>query len=76
MTHEFIDLLKSINPMITESSDANLVRSGVIDSLDIMSIVAKLEEKYGIEIDGDDISIDNFASLQSIWDVVQKSIGG
>ena len=76
MTNEFIDLLKNINPMITDDTVTNLVKSGVIDSLDIMHIVAILEEKYCIEIDGDDISIESLASLQSIWDVVQKSIGG
>jgi acyl carrier protein len=45
---------------------ANLIESGVIDSINLVRLIEFLEEHYGIEIPDEDIVVDNFHSLDSI----------
>lgn len=72
MKDKIISILEEVNPNITIETKEHLVRSGMIDSFDISSIVVSLEELYGIEINGSDIIPDNFASVDSIVEMVKK----
>jgi acyl carrier protein len=45
---------------------ANLIESGVIDSMALLRLTSFLEEHYGIEIPDEEIVADNFRSLGSI----------
>jgi len=61
-----------------KSSDLNdsvlLIESGIIDSLGIMALIGYLEEKFTIEIAGEDLVPENFASVATINDfILQKS---
>jgi acyl carrier protein len=67
MTQGFIDALKSTKPVIFDKENVHLIDNGVIDSLDVVNIIAKLEETYNIKFDGKDITSENFASVNSIW---------
>jgi acyl carrier protein len=75
MEQQFIDTLKKINPMIFTGDHSNLMAEGVIDSLDVMNIIAALEDNFAIEFDVDDISAENFVSVENIWNLLQKRKG-
>lgn len=49
---------------ITDQQD--LLLSGMIDSLGVMSLVAFLEETYGIQIPFQDVTIENFTTIETI----------
>lgn len=46
--------------------DQDLLGSGLLDSLSVMSLVHHLEQELGIEIPPEDVTIDNFMSLAAI----------
>jgi acyl carrier protein len=46
-----------------------------MDSLGLTQLVAFLEEEFGIEIDGDDVTLDNFQTVASIERLVESKIG-
>jgi acyl carrier protein len=48
------------------SNDENLLLSGLIDSLAVMSLVAFLERRFSLKIPFDDVIIENFMSLDAI----------
>lgn len=50
----------------------HLVSDGIIDSLDIMYLIMKLENEFGIEIDPEDVLSENFESVESIAALVDK----
>jgi len=49
-----------------------LVESGIIDSLGVMSLLGFLEEKFAIQIPPDDLNPENFASVASITALVER----
>jgi acyl carrier protein len=38
----------------------------VVDSLHLVELVERLEQRFGTEIDGDDLTPDNFASIEAM----------
>lgn len=47
-------------------ADVNLIEAEIIDSLGIFLLVDFLQERFGIEIDAEEISIENFTSVETI----------
>ena len=58
--------LKKINEEIVEDTNRDLMESGILDSFDIVKMVVKLEEAFGVDIDIDLVTPDNFRTAESI----------
>jgi acyl carrier protein len=56
--------------------DDSLLESGMVDSLGVLEIVNYLVERHGIEIDEDDLMPENFDSVRSIANFVQRKRDG
>lgn len=55
----------------TELNDSVLlIENGIIDSLGIMALIGYLENNFAIEIAGEDLVPENFASIATINDFV------
>jgi acyl carrier protein len=64
-------------PSALSDAGANLIETEVIDSLGIFLLVDFLQARFGIEIDAEEISIENFTSVESIAAlVVAKQAAG
>jgi acyl carrier protein len=55
--------------------DDQLVESGIIDSLGVMTLLSFLEEKFMIQIPDNELTPENFASLSSITALVEGQRG-
>ena len=60
--------------MIFLQDDEQLIEKGIIDSLGIVSLLAYLDENFGILLSEEELSPKNFATLQSICDLVAKKL--
>jgi acyl carrier protein len=60
-------LSKDVNRDVSGvADDQSLLEAGAIDSLAVMQLVAKLEERYGITVSDDDLLPENFDSIDAI----------
>ena len=66
------EILEEIRPDIDLDSDAKLVTDGVLDSVDIISLVAELSDEFDIKIKPAHLIPENFDSLDAIWNLVQE----
>lgn len=62
------ELMNGANGDLDEAE--NLLAAGIIDSLGILRLVSFVEEKFGIEVPDEDVTIDNFQSVKSMTDYV------
>ena len=69
---QVISILSEIRPEYDFSQDLNFIEEGMLDSLDMVTLVAGLDEKFSISIDGDDIIPENFSSLELIVNLLKK----
>ena len=72
---ELIEVLKRVNPKIDYMTEKRLVSDQVLDSIDMTSMLAELEAAYDIEIEMEDMTPENFDSVEAIWKLVQE-LGG
>ena len=75
MNDQIITMLNELRPEFDFNESQDFVMDGLLDSFDIISLVSMLEEKYGVKVDGLDIVPENFASVDAIIALVNKSGG-
>ena len=51
---------------------ADYDKQGMLDSLQIVELVVKLENEFDIEIDDEDLSMENMRSFDSILKLVER----
>jgi len=54
------------------SADADLMESGLLDSLTLVELMSSLEERFGVRISFDEVEIDNFRSVRRIAEFVNQ----
>jgi acyl carrier protein len=59
-------------PGLTLNPETSFLSNNVLDSLSFLHLVTFLEEQYGVKIDEDDMSPDNFESAQTVADLVER----
>ena len=68
---ECIKILKCIKPDIDFEHETALVDDGLLESLDIISIISEISEVYGVWIPSDEIVPYNFNSAEAMYELVQ-----
>jgi acyl carrier protein len=58
------DLLNQADLVIGDDED--LLVSGLLDSLSVMSLIHFIEQDLAIDVPAEDVTIENFVSLQAI----------
>ena len=74
MEQKLENILNRINPEILNNKEFDLIEEGFLDSLRIMYLVSKLEEEFGIYFEPEDISQENFSTVESIEQILQKYV--
>lgn len=69
---KLLELLKGIRPDVDFKTETALIDDGILDSFDVVSIISELDDEFGVQIRIAELDPDNFNSLQSIWNLVQK----
>lgn len=49
-----------------------LVEEEIIDSLGIFLLLGFIKERFGVEVDPEDVTMENFATIQAITNLVEK----
>ena len=73
MKEKVIEILSGLRPEFDFATDGlNFMEEGMLDSFDMVSLVSELEGQFAITIDGVDIVPENFSTLDSIVNLLQK----
>ncbi len=59
-------------PKVDWTKEGNLLEEGLIDSIDIITIVSELTAAYGLEIPPEEMEADNFTSAKSILEMLDR----
>ena len=67
------DILKEIRPEFDFTASQDFIADGMLDSFDMITLVAALDKTYGISIPGTDILPENFKNLQTIEALLRQT---
>lgn len=69
---KILEILTSIRSDVDFENETQLIDNNILDSFDIVSIVAELCEEYDITITADQLEPENFNSAAAILDLVNS----
>lgn len=71
MRDEVIEILAMINPAIdAEDEDLNIAEN--LDSMDIIALIAELEDKFDIEITMEEKTEENFQNVDTLVEMIKR----
>ena len=70
--NKIVNILENILESDDFKKSKNFVEDDIIDSLDIFTLTEQLENTFQIQIKGSDIVPENFISIDSIENLVNK----
>lgn len=69
---EVMKILEFVKPGVDFQNEDNLIEDEVLDSFDIVNLVARLNDEFDIEITPVDLLPENFKSAETIYKLTQK----
>lgn len=67
------EILKEIRPEFDFTASQDFISDGMLDSFDIVTLVAALDKNFGVSIPGTEILPENFMSISTIETLLRKS---
>ena len=72
---KLIEILSEICPNVDFRKEKALVDDGLIDSFEIVSIVAEIMDHFEVELDVDDLMPENFNSVEAMMLLIEERRG-
>lgn len=72
---QLLEILEETCPGIDFEAETALVDDGVLESLDIVTIVSEIMEVFDVELSVDDLVPENFNSVQAMMRLIDSRRG-
>jgi D-alanine--poly(phosphoribitol) ligase subunit 2 len=69
---EILAILKKLHADVDFANRADLVDAGVLDSFDIISLVAEVDHVFDVRIPAEEIVPENFNSAEALYAMIQR----
>lgn len=67
-----MQILASLHPEVDYSCAGDLIEEGILDSLDIVTLITEINSTFDVQIPAEEVIPENFASPEAIWALIQK----
>ncbi len=69
---KLLEILKNLRSDIDFENEKKLIDDSLLDSFDIISIIAEVNDAFDIDISADDICPENFNSAESLYALIES----
>lgn len=69
---ELLEILNEMHPDVDFENTENLIDGKILDSIDIISLVAEISDVFGVDIPAEELVAKNFNSAQALWAMIQR----
>lgn len=69
---KLLAILSDLNPDVDFETEDALIDGGILDSFDIVSLVAEIDDAFGVEIPAEALTAENFNSAQALYALIQR----
>ncbi len=69
---ELLQILNEIHPDVDFEKETSLFDSGILDSMDIVAIIAEVKDVFDVSITAKDMVPANFNSAAALYALIQK----
>jgi acyl carrier protein len=69
---KLLDILKEIHPDVDFASEQDLIGEGILDSLDIVTLITEINSVFDVSIPAEEILPENFCSAEAIYALIER----
>lgn len=69
---KLIEILKDLHDDVDFESTDGLIDDGILDSLDIVTLITEIDSEFGVVIPPEEIIPENFNSAQAIMALINR----
>ena len=69
---KLIEILSAIHPDVDFENTVDLIDDGILDSLDIVTIVTEINDVFDVTIPAEEIVPENFNSAEALYALIAK----
>lgn len=69
---ELLEILQGMHPEIDFETHETLIDDSILDSFDIISLVAEIDSEFDLAIPPEELIPENFNSAQAIYDMILR----
>lgn len=69
---KLLKTLQDLHPDVDFTKADNLIGDGILDSFDIVTVVAEVSIDYGVAIPPEELTAENFHSAQALYDLITR----
>ena len=69
---KLLKILRDLHPDVDLAREEDLIGDGILDSFDIVTIVAEIDAEYDVQIPAVELTPDNFNSAQALYALVER----
>lgn len=69
---KLISILQNLHADVDFEANEELVDSGVLDSFDIITLIAEIDGDFDVTIPAEEIIPENFNSLKALYALIQR----
>ena len=69
---KLIRILTELHPDVDFYAEQTLVEDGILDSLDIVSIVSQIDVEFGVSVPPEEIIPENFNSALALFEMITR----
>lgn len=69
---KLLAILREINPDIDYEKEDGLIDRGLLDSFDIVTIVAEIDDQFGIQIPAEELTSENFNTARGLYALIRR----
>ena len=69
---QLLEILSGLHPDVDFSETTDLVDDGILDSLDIVTLVTEIHAEFDVMIPAEEIVPENFNSVEALWTLIER----
>ena len=70
--NELIEILTDLHPDVDFTAETGLIENGILNSLDIVTLITEINDKFDVMIPAEEIMPENFDSAEALWALICK----
>lgn len=69
---ELLNIMQTMHPEVDFTAEDDLIGAGVLDSLDIVTLITEINSTFDVSIPAEEVVPENFASAEALWALIVR----
>jgi len=69
---KLIEILKELHPEVDFENEDGLIDNGILDSLDIVTLITEINDRFDVSVPAEEIIPENFNSAAALMALIER----